>query len=308
MRHGALLILCALGCGRVGFQHGDPGPVEDGGALSDGALDGGMGGWRFGPAVRMDELSELGSDEDDPTLTEDMLEIYFEHEPRFGDSDIFVARRTSVSEPFGTPVRAGELSSPERDSTPEISADGLTIYLASARLGGGATSGLDVFVSTRASRGAPWSTPVVVAGLNTGRADLAPAISADGREALFASARDAPSGSSDLDLYRARRAGPADPWGTPERVAELSTSGSDVGPFGWTDLGEIFFATSGRGSAGTDIWTARRDATGTYGSFRRLDELATRETDSDPWVSADGRLIVFASNRAGSLDIYFAVR
>jgi Tol biopolymer transport system component len=40
----------------------------------------------------------------------------------------------------------------------------------------------------------------------------------------------------------------------------------------------------------------------------RLSELATEALDEDPWVSPDGRVIYFSSERSGNREIYAAER
>ena len=83
--------------------------------------------------------------DDDPTLTADLLELYFN---RLGD--VYVARRTAVGAAFSTPVRVNEVSRASDETRPEITGDGLYMLVASDRPGG--VGGHDIWMSSRASR------------------------------------------------------------------------------------------------------------------------------------------------------------
>jgi len=55
----------------------------------------------------------------------------------FGNADMWLTRRASVSEPWGTPVNLGPIvNSPSLDCGPRISPDGCTLYFSSERPGG----------------------------------------------------------------------------------------------------------------------------------------------------------------------------
>jgi hypothetical protein len=62
---------------------------------------------------------------------------------------------------FNTPAKVAEITSPQGEGAPVISADGLTLYFMSARLGYH-----DIFVATRTSLSTPFATPQPVAELN----------------------------------------------------------------------------------------------------------------------------------------------
>src|SRR5262245_946591 len=94
-------------------------------------------------------------DDDDPTATGDLLELYFNR-----TNDIYVTKRASLTDPWGAPVAVAELNTGNTETTPEVTYDGLTIYFASSRAG--SLGGNDIWRSTRTSRTVPWSTPVHV--------------------------------------------------------------------------------------------------------------------------------------------------
>src|SRR5262245_38091297 len=83
-------------------------PAADGSSPED-------GGSRFGPP-RYPTPTPVGSlsdpaDDEDPSFTGDVLELYFSS-TRAGTADIWVSRRTSRTDLWGLPARVSELSSP----------------------------------------------------------------------------------------------------------------------------------------------------------------------------------------------------
>jgi hypothetical protein len=135
----------------------------------------------------------------------------------------------------------------------------------------------------------------------------------DGKTAYFVSTRPVAAGAGakpDTDIWRLRRA--ADGWGEPEHVGELASDGFEWYP-NLTADGWLYFgserAEGNRGAPGTsDLWRARLHD-GRFSAPENLGPaLNTAGQDIEPWVSADGRMLLFASNgRAdtrGSYDIY----
>jgi len=119
-----------------------------------------------------------------------------------GDFDIYT---TTLGEDgtWGTIVRNNELSStPYRDTRTAIRRDGLEIIISSERPGGLGDS-RDLWVSTRSTTLDPWSIPVLLPAVNSTTLDGAPALSWDGTELYFFSAR--PGGAGGNDLYLSTR-------------------------------------------------------------------------------------------------------
>ena len=155
---------------------------------------------------------ESDSKDDNPTLTADLLEIYFTSGRAGGGSksDVWFARRASAADPFDTPERLAEVSSDDFESSSAISLDGLTLWFGSDRSGD-----LDVYVSTRASRGSTWSVPLTVPALNSTGQDIPRPPGLGGTVMPLGTTRD------NGDVYRtlfATRAAPGDAWGTPEPI------------------------------------------------------------------------------------------
>jgi hypothetical protein len=94
-------------------------------------------------------LTELNTsaDEDNPVLAADGLAIYFARRGP-GSQDIFVARRQTLTEKFGTPTRIDELATPTDERPTWISADECVLYFSMAGAPGGYAT-TDVYVAER---------------------------------------------------------------------------------------------------------------------------------------------------------------
>src|SRR5262245_18013847 len=75
-------------------------------------------------------VPELRSDvrTDNPTLTADLLEIYFTSERVSGNGDVWYARRSARSQPFISPQPIAEVNTASFETSAAISADGLTLW------------------------------------------------------------------------------------------------------------------------------------------------------------------------------------
>jgi hypothetical protein len=246
------------------------------------------------PAV----IATLPSGADDPTLTDDRLEIYFQLA-----NDIHVATRASVSDPWGPSSVVSELStSTAAESTPEVAGDGLTIYFASMRT---PTLGFDdIWIATRDARTSAWRAPVRVIELSSAFGDGSATPSVDGHTIVLSSLRP----DSISKLFVASRTHTSEPWGAPAELQSLSSGVGEFGPILSPDGLTIYFDSQIGG--GGDLYQATRSSPGApFDPPEPITELnAAAFRDGDPWVSADGRHIVFASNRGGSMQLWEATR
>jgi beta-lactamase regulating signal transducer with metallopeptidase domain len=131
-----------------------------------------------------------------PSISGDSLSLYFNSNRPGGHGlhDIWVTRRATKDEPWGTPVNLGSIVNSSRDEAmPDISADGLTLFFcdfmgAPQRPGG--YGGQDIWVTTRASTTEPWGEPVNLGPIvNSSSFDFSPNISADGSTLYFTTDR-----------------------------------------------------------------------------------------------------------------------
>ena len=140
-----------------------------------------------------------------PNISADGLDLYFcSNRPGgFGGDDVWRARRSSRSSPFGTAENLGPtVNGAANDCDPGISTDGLTLFIASDRKGG--LGALDPWVLTRAMRSMQFANATNLGrNVNSGFVDRRPGVSPDGDLLLFMS--DRLGGSGFFDLWQARR-------------------------------------------------------------------------------------------------------
>lgn len=271
--------------------------------------------YHFDPPQLVAELAST-SRTDNPTLTGDLLEIYFTTDRDSGNGDVWFASRKSAAEPFGAPAPVSAVNGSSFETSSAISTDGLTLWLGSDRAGG--AGAVDVWVTQRAARGGAWSTPVNVVALNSAADDIP---RPPGQQALvmpMASTRPAdgnPSGG--YQTYLAARPAEGAPFGAPAPIPELdSPDSSTVDGFLSSDGLTLFFSATPAGDAGVavdggagnaDLYVAWRRATSEPFSFKQpLDDLNTPAAERDPWLTPDGKTLYFTSDRDGALNIYTA--
>jgi hypothetical protein len=157
----------------------------------------------FGEPIPVGEINTLYRDKS-PRLSHDGLSLFFcSNRPGgFGNMDVWVARRSTPSGPFGPAENVAPLNSEHNEPSIDISHDGLTAYFASNRPGG--LGSADIWCATRTSVEESFGRPVNVRVLNSPEREKAPAISGDGRTIVFRSERQL--GERRSELYQARDA------------------------------------------------------------------------------------------------------
>ncbi len=271
-----LLVVDAIGCGRLNYDDVDR-------AFGQPQLIAGI-------TVGADE--ELGN----PTLTADELEIYLSRaDAGFVGNQIHRATRSDRSRPFSELLPVAELNSASAVvSTPEISADGLTIYLSAKD-----TMAEDLWRSERATRSSPWQPPSRVEELSTEAAEECATIDASGTSLAF---------HRDTELYLARRTSRDHPWSAPERIAELSNVGQNTSPYLSPDGLTIWFERTIDGNFETLVRAGRNTLTDLFSTVVRLEGVNSEGDNSDPWLSNDRERIYFSSSRSGRFRLYVASR
>jgi len=305
-RESLLAVVIALsgtfsGCTKIGDGSGDDGDGSDADAAPAGPDAADEPGAFSSPSL-IGPLSAAGFNDDDPTVTGDLRELFF-NSNREGNSDLWFSVRDSVDQPWGDPqkVPGTGINTTSNETAPEISSDGLTLYFSSNRSGGKGSQ--DIYITTRTDRDAAWEMPELVPELNSSAADYSPVEDDSGRAIYFYSARD----GGDQDLFVATRASVDDAWREPMPVAELNTADNDADPFITGDGLTLYF---GSGPSGVlDLYVATRlDRDGTFDPPQPIDEVNSDAHDTDPWVSPAGRYLVLISNRSGDNEIYEAER
>ncbi len=194
------------------------------------------------------------------------------------------------------------------DFAPTLTANGNWLYFTSNRAtatGGGLQ---DFWTSTR--DGGFWGTPVNVgAPVNTAASEGTSSIAADGQELFFAACGRTGRG---CDLFSARLRGRA--W---EDIAALpapvSTDSWESQPCISSDGRELWFVSDRPGGiGGLDLWIARRDADGHWGSVTNAGRPINTERDElAPVIASDGGTVYFASNGhpgLGGTDLFVSRR
>jgi hypothetical protein len=276
--------------------------------------------YHFEPPELVTELASPARN-DNPTLTSDLLEIYFTSDRTNGNSDVWFATRATAAEPFGTPAPVTAVNGLTFETSSAISADGLTLWFGSDRPGG--IGGDDIWVSHRATRSAGWSTPVNDVALNSPVNDIP---RPPGQHALIM-----PMASTKLtaanplpgnyQTYLAARATPGAPFGAPAAIPELDYADRSTVDACLTDDGlTLFFSSapvpvagadggsvSDTGGPKADLFVAwRRSTDEPFSATQPLDDLNTPADERDPWLAPDGTKLYFTSDRGGTLNIYTA--
>jgi len=266
---------------------------------------GGAPGWvPFAAPVPIAGLRDDSDDVQDPALTGDELELYFTS-PTGGINDIWSNRRSSATGAWQPSVLVTELASTGNDEDPELSQDGLTIHFASDRAG----EGLRLYVSRRAARDQPWMPPQPDSDVGPSVLDRAPTLDAAQLQMVFASQR----GTATVPhLYGASRTDQDAAWQSVAELSAINSAWQDVDPALYAAGRALIFASRRTGQGRTaDLYrTARADERAPFDVTPvAIDELNTADnSEGDPWLSEDGRHILFTSDRGGPNRIYEARR
>lgn len=218
-------------------------------------------------------------------------------------SDLYIAKRTTITSDFGTPTALPGVAAGTDVRFPSLRGDGLSLY---AKVVGGGGQGLgDVFVSTRTSLFAAFGTLAPVPLINSPSDDGNPFIREDGAALYFGSTR-----TGATDIYRAA-VGPLGIMSSPQAVAEINSVKNDTSPAVTPDDLTIYFASArDTNGAARDIYVARRTSTTMpFGTPTVVAELASPTSDDLPtWISRDGCRLYFTSDRSGNNDVWLAAR
>lgn len=158
------------------------------------------------------------SDERTVTLSGDGLTLIFMSvsNANITNEDLYESRRTSVSDPFGSPISLKDLNTPRYESAASLSDDGLTLIYHADNGPNHHGSG-DMYVSKRPSRTSAWTRPENLGkSINSTNWEGTPGLSHDGLTLMYGSTQGSKSGES--HLWRSRRATPQGQWETAERV------------------------------------------------------------------------------------------
>lgn len=317
------VLVCLVGCqtGETITLGLSPPGAPSGGATGTGgsgtggsdAATGGMGGatsgsslpLRFGNVTLVAELSSRDKD-DNPTLTGDLLQICFTS-TRISSTeraDVWCAERASPTERFDEPVEVTAVNSDAFETSPALSLNGLDLWFSSDREGGAGEA--DIYVTSRTTRTNEWAAPVLVPELNSELDDI-PRPPAMGDTVM-------PLGSRRTNdtyfTYLATRQTQEAPFSPPVLLEELTGPGLIVVDAQLSEDGLLLLFTSvAEDDAPGDLYASVRSSLSSpFGAPVLLEGVNSPEDDRDPWLSPDGEILYFSSDRAGDVEIYSAER
>jgi hypothetical protein len=200
---------------------------------------------------------------------------------------------------YGTPVAISALAGPDgKDDDPTFARDRTMLFFNSTRTGG--VDREDIWVTTRASIGAPFTAPAPVMELNTDARETGIAVSPDGLTIWFSSDRD--GGPGGLDVYVASRSAHDATFGPARLVNALSSARDDLVSAVDPTLTSIYLARRDDDDDDYDLFVAERsDTQREFNEPRPLDALNTDDEESDALAANAGNTLVFT--REGDLRI-----
>ena len=226
-----------------------------------------------------------------------------------------VTEVTKADFTFGEPVNLGAVvNSPKDEFGPDISADGLILYVATDRPGGKGDT--DVWISTRETKDDEWGSPVHLEGpLNTSYAIWEVGLTADGLQLYFSDGPFSalmPGGHGYGDVWVATRSSTSESFGPPVNLPAIINSDHA----GWADISpdglELYITSHRFGSIGAcDIWMAKRASKDSpWGSPVNLgSDVNSGLPDQTPDICYDG-LTLFWAQGVGpdGMDLWMARR
>jgi hypothetical protein len=209
------------------------------------------------------------------------------------------------------PGSSPEVNTAFLDGCPILSRDGLQLYFASNRPDG---LDIDIWVAERSSPSAGFGTPVNIgAPINVdGYNDFCPSPMRDGQGFMFVSNRLGGCGGADIYMTRYD---PVNGWQEPANLGcQVNSDKDEAGPvlvFAENGPPTLYFSSTRVDElGGSDIYMSEMTGGWSFGKAELVPGVNTDYEDMQPSVRQDGRQIVFASNRPGSLglDIWSASR
>ena len=239
---------------------------------------GGFGDWDLYVALRATTQDDWGTPMNlgsppnsqygdwEPSISTDGLTLYFSDVyPAYGSwrpdglghGDIWISTRPTTDDPWGAPENLGPVINSLQAYWPDISADGLSLYMISHSGHRGGSGLCDIFVARRQTTYESFGEPLNLGpNVNSPAGELSPAISAD-ELALFFYRGVTGTG----DMWMATRRNISDPFGPAIKLSvPVNSSYIDASPHLTVDGSTLYFCSNRPGGyGGYDLWKASID-------------------------------------------------
>lgn len=195
---------------------------------------------------------------------------------------------------FGNPALIGNVNSTSFERDPFLSADELTLYFSTARVG---SQGGDIWIASRSSLTSSFGTPTRFAPFSTAGNETKASITANGLYAVIGS--DQAGGAGGVDVWESTRTSTSVAWSAlvRTRVMMVDTAASDHDPMISADGLHVYAAPSAPGAQHIVV-ASRTNVNASFGAPVTI--IDSGANDGDPSVTPDERILVFYSGRTGA--------
>ena len=202
------------------------------------------------------------------------------------------------------PVPVMEVNTEYEEMPPFLSFDGLSLYFSRVRTDTFCCA--QIFEATRQQPYGPFTSVSEVLS-TSGKRVFAPWVSSDNLRMYYFEQTKNPIL---WQLKVSERASVNDPWPLGADISEINQLGRVHAPTLTADELIIFFDSPDiPGEGGYDLWMASRpDRYSPFGAVTNLAEINTAANEGGPYVTPDGLILLFHSNRNGSYQIFRATR
>lgn len=165
----------------------------------------------------------------------------------------------------------------------------------------GGTTMPDASPQARCDPAAPFGRPTVLRSLNTGANEEQATLSSDELTLYFS--RD--GGPGKYDIYQATRASTMAAFGNAVAMMGVNSADEDREPRVTADGLTMFASTRTAITQPFRVAFATRASTNAaFGPLQPVPGVNGTASDSDPYISPDGRVLYFSSDRSGGYDLY----
>ena len=214
-----------------------------------------------------------------------------------------MSTRASTSDAWGPRVAfSAPINSPQLEANPSLSSDTLEFIFTSSRSGG--LGKQDLYSSSRADRDSSWETVTPLRGeVNSPYGESNAELSNDGLLLLYSS--DRPGGLGSHDLWMSTRKTETSDWGAAVHLGStVNSSAKDLEPAISSDRRVLMFQSDRPGTLGKhDLWMSIwSESTKNWTTPVNCGPpLNSQYEDRGPAFSVDGRMLIFHSDRPGTL-------